>query len=138
MTVRGPPGPSGPPGQGWLDQSYSGSGPSTCGCNESLLRLFVKDVNPKLIPGPVGAPGPSGPEGPSGLPVYIIYTSTFILHQFPYPSSYIIWPLSYILILKYPYPSSYIPYPASNILILHHISLILHQISLSFIIYPYL
>ena len=67
MTVRGPPGPPGPAGQSWLDHNYQGS--TTCGCNESLLRLYVKDLNPKLIPGPVGPPGPLGPEGPSGLPV---------------------------------------------------------------------
>ena len=67
MTVRGPPGPPGPPGQSWLDHNSQGS--TTCGCNESLLRLYVKDLNPKLIPGPVGPPGPLGPEGPSGLPV---------------------------------------------------------------------
>ena len=47
----------------------SSGGPSSCGCNESLLRLYVQDVNPKLIPGPVGPPGQAGPEGPSGLPV---------------------------------------------------------------------
>ena len=67
MTVRGPPGPPGSPGLGWLDSSFSPSG--SCGCNESLLRLYVKDTNPKLIPGPIGPPGPAGPEGPSGLPV---------------------------------------------------------------------
>ena len=69
MTVRGPPGPPGSPGLGWLDSSFSPSG--SCGCNESLLRLYVKDTNPKLIPGPIGPPGPAGPEGPSGLPVRI-------------------------------------------------------------------
>ena len=67
MTVRGPPGPTGSPGLGWLDTSFSPSG--SCGCNESLLRLYVKDTNPKLIPGPIGPPGPAGSEGPSGLPV---------------------------------------------------------------------
>lgn len=66
MTVRGPPGPPGPPGRGWLDTSFATS--SSCGCNESLLRLYVKDVNPKLIPGPIGPPGSVGPVGPSGLP----------------------------------------------------------------------
>ena len=71
MTVRGPPGPPGPAGQSWLDHNYQGS--TTCGCNESLLRLYVKDLNPKLIPGPVGPPGPLGPEGPSGLPVRHFY-----------------------------------------------------------------
>ena len=69
MTVRGPPGPPGSPGLGWLDTSFSPSG--SCGCNESLLRLYVKDTNPKLIPGPIGPHGPAGPEGPSGLPVRI-------------------------------------------------------------------
>ena len=68
MTVRGPPGPPGPPGRGWLDTSFATS--SSCGCNESLLRLYVKDVNPKLIPGPIGPPGSVGPVGPSGLPVF--------------------------------------------------------------------
>ena len=68
MTVRGPPGPPGPPGRGWLDTSFSSS-PSSCGCNESLLRLYVKDLNPKLLPGPMGPPGTVGPVGPSGLPV---------------------------------------------------------------------
>ena len=67
MTVRGPPGPPGPPGRGWLDTSFAPSG--SCGCNESLLRLYVKDMNPKLIPGPMGPPGSVGPVGPSGLPV---------------------------------------------------------------------
>ena len=52
-------------------------GSTSCGCNESLLRLYVKDMNPKLIPGPVGPPGPPGPEGPSGLPVSIVYKCTF-------------------------------------------------------------
>ena len=71
MTVRGPPGPPGPPGRGWLDTSFSSSSSSSCGCNESLLRLYVKDLNPKLIPGPMGPPGTVGPVGPSGLPVRI-------------------------------------------------------------------
>ena len=45
MTVRGPPGPAGPPGQGWLDQATypANHQPSTCGCNQSLLRLYVKE-----------------------------------------------------------------------------------------------
>ena len=72
MTVRGPPGPPGPPGRGWLDTSFSSSS-SSCGCNESLLRLYVKDLNPKLIPGPMGPPGTVGPVGPSGLPVRITF-----------------------------------------------------------------
>ena len=75
MTVRGPPGPPGSPGLGWLDSSFSPSG--SCGCNESLLRLYVKDTNPKLIPGPIGPPGPAGPEGPSGLPVRIYSSPDF-------------------------------------------------------------
>ena len=76
MTVRGPPGPQGPPGPGWLDYPVIGggvrTGPAmTCGCNESILRMYVKDVHPKLIPGSPGPPGPAGPPGPSGLPVRI-------------------------------------------------------------------
>ena len=67
MTVRGPPGPPGPPGRGWLDTALPAS--TSCGCNQSLLRLYVEDINPKLIPGPMGPPGPVGPVGPSGLPV---------------------------------------------------------------------
>ena len=67
MTVRGPPGPPGPPGRGWLDTTLPSS--TSCGCNQSLLRLYVQDINPKLIPGPTGPPGPVGPVGPSGLPV---------------------------------------------------------------------
>ena len=87
MTVRGPPGPPGPPGRGWLDTSFAPGG--SCGCNETLLRLYVQvrvvmvmiddgydgddnyvqDLNPKLIPGPMGPPGSVGPVGPSGLPV---------------------------------------------------------------------
>ena len=61
MTVRGPPGPPGPPGMGWLDTSPATAG--SCGCNQSLLRLYVQDLNPKLIPGPRGPPGPDGPVG---------------------------------------------------------------------------
>ena len=34
------PGPPGPPGISWLDTPSSSS--STCGCEESLLRLYVK------------------------------------------------------------------------------------------------
>ena len=67
MTVRGPPGPPGPPGRGWLDTALPAS--TSCGCNQSLLRLYVEDINPKLIPGPMGPPGAVGPVGPSGLPV---------------------------------------------------------------------
>ena len=40
MTVRGPPGPPGPPGRGWLDTSFAPGG--SCGCNETLLRLYVQ------------------------------------------------------------------------------------------------
>ena len=81
MTVRGPPGPPGPPGRGWLDTSFSSSS-SSCGCNESLLRLYVKDLNPKLIPGPMGPPGTVGPVGPSGLPVRITFNKCSP-HHFP-------------------------------------------------------
>jgi hypothetical protein len=64
MTVRGPPGPTGPPGQGtsWLaEPNQSGQGQDSCGCNESLLRLYVKDVKPKLLTGPSGIQGLPGP-----------------------------------------------------------------------------
>ena len=67
MTVRGPPGPPGSPGRDWLDTALPAS--SSCGCNQTLLRLYVEDLNPKLIPGPMGPVGPVGPVGPSGLPV---------------------------------------------------------------------
>ena len=51
---------------------------STCGCEEALLRQYIKDVKPKLISGPPGPPGlpgpmgpvqagPPGPQGPKGL-----------------------------------------------------------------------
>ena len=67
MTVRGPPGPAGSPGRDWLDTALPVT--SSCGCNQSLLRLYVQDLNPKLIAGPMGPPGAVGPVGPSGLPV---------------------------------------------------------------------
>lgn len=72
MTVRGPPGPPGPPGKDWMDSSMTfsrGGGGGSCGCNETLLRLYVKDIKPKLVPGPPGPQGFDGPVGPSGLPV---------------------------------------------------------------------
>ena len=65
MTVRGPPGPPGPSGYGSGDSWLSSAGPEgggSCGCNETLLRTYVRDVRPKLIPGP---PGPQGPPGVS-------------------------------------------------------------------------
>ena len=65
MTVRGPPGPPGPPGTGW----HSSASSPSCGCNETMLRVYVKDMKPKLIPGAPGPPGVDGPVGPSGLPV---------------------------------------------------------------------
>ena len=46
------------------------------------MRLYVKDLNPKLIPGPMGPPGTVGPVGPSGLPVRITcYKCSY--HHFP-------------------------------------------------------
>ena len=60
MTVRGPAGPMGPPGPPAYAPASTGvfSGAGQCHCNESLLRQYVKDVNPKLLPGPPGPPGP--------------------------------------------------------------------------------
>ena len=86
MTVRGPPGPMGPPGYSspWsMGAERDGEdnlleGPaSTCGCEEALLRQYIKDMKPKLVPGPPGPPGlpgsmgpvqagPPGPQGPKG------------------------------------------------------------------------
>ena len=67
MTVRGPPGP---PGQaGIVDRgsvgggggNYFGGGGGSCGCNQTLLSQYVRDIRPKLIPGPPGPPGSPGP-----------------------------------------------------------------------------
>ena len=80
MTVRGPPGPPGPPGRGWLDTALPPT--TSCGCNQSLLRLYVQDMNPKLIPGPMGPPGPVGPVGPSGLPVLTDHYLEVIYHHY--------------------------------------------------------
>ena len=70
MTVRGPPGPMGAPGysspwsRGGDDNLLEGGSPSTCGCKEALLRQYIKDMKPKLVPGPPGPPGLPGPMGP--------------------------------------------------------------------------
>ena len=73
MTVRGPQGPMGPPGYsnpwgigtetGAVDNLIGGP-PSTCGCEEALLRQYIKDMKPKLVAGPPGPPGLPGPMGP--------------------------------------------------------------------------
>ena len=57
MTVRGPEGPPGPPGSAEFGNPASGSG-DMCGCNQTLLRMYVKEMNPILVPGPPGNPGP--------------------------------------------------------------------------------
>ncbi|TRY62795.1 hypothetical protein TCAL_13030 [Tigriopus californicus] len=73
MTVRGPPGPMGPVGPPGTE-SRASIFESSCDCNTSLLRQYVNDIRPKLIPGPPGPPGPigqvqigaQGPPGPNG------------------------------------------------------------------------
>lgn len=74
MTVRGPPGPMGPAGPPGTESRASSIFDKSCDCNASLLRQYVNDIRPKLIPGPPGPPGPigqvqigaQGPPGPNG------------------------------------------------------------------------
>jgi len=72
MTIRGPEGPPGPPGPPGDFERYislcwtvfydSLKGPGVndgfCGCNQTMIRQYVKDMKPILIPGPPGNPGP--------------------------------------------------------------------------------
>ena len=44
LTVRGPEGPPGPPG-------LPGGGVEVCGCNQTLVRQFIKELKPNLIAG---------------------------------------------------------------------------------------
>ncbi len=43
MTVRGPPGPAGPPGQGWLD--YSGNTYSGTELDPGTYDMKLKNLN---------------------------------------------------------------------------------------------
>jgi hypothetical protein len=55
LTVRGPEGPPGPPG---IPGHGSGGAGDYCGCNQTLLRQYIKEMKPVLIAGPPGNPGP--------------------------------------------------------------------------------
>ena len=58
LTVRGPEGPPGPPGIPGHGNGATGTAGDYCGCNQTMLRQYLKDIKPVLIAGPPGNPGP--------------------------------------------------------------------------------